>query len=147
MIRRLLPTAFALFSVCATTNAATDSWGQIVVKGIFRTSTFVEDTTVIPAVLGTYFGVVVKVRPTLRHTSGFNVVRITWRFPAAGLTNPKSGQTLHVLHGQCVCPPDRDCRLAFKFGQPWELVPGVWEIEFAAENRPSLKQSFTVVEP
>jgi hypothetical protein len=105
---------------------------------------FVEDTTIIPAVLGTGFGVAFQAT-----VPGRDIVAttVTWRFPAAGLSNPRTGQTSYVYSREIACVPLDVCRTGWTFGEPWELVPGVWEVEIAIGNRPAIKQAFTVVEP
>jgi hypothetical protein len=148
-MRRLLPIVFALVSGSATTNAAENSGAELVAKGIYSSTgnrTYITDTTIIPAVLGTHFGIAFQVRAAALHNV-FVPATITWRFPAAGISNPKSGQTSRVSSIKTACWTYKDCHAGWKFEQPWELVPGVWEVEIVVDNRTVLKQSFTVVEP
>jgi hypothetical protein len=45
------------------------------------------------------------------------------------------------------CVRESVCRTGWIFEHPWELVPGVWEVEILVDGRTVIKQSFTVVEP
>jgi hypothetical protein len=60
------------------------------------------DTATIPAALGTAFGVGFRVTvpniDTVRTT-------VTWRFPAAGLSNPRTGETTYVYSREVECTP------------------------------------------
>jgi hypothetical protein len=143
-MRRLLPVVSALICACGT-STATASGADLIAKGIYRTSTSIEDTPTIPAVLGTTFGIAFRVKASAGAI--FPHTRVTWRFPAAGLSNPRPKRTSQVDTYECNCVPERICRIAWKFDHPWELVPGVWEVEIAVDSRTVIKQSFTVVEP
>jgi hypothetical protein len=107
-------------------------------------TTFVEDTSIIPAALGTGFGVAFRVTVPGPDTVPATV---TWRFPPAGLNNPRTGQTVYVYTRDIECVRYTVCPTGWTFEEAWELVPGVWEVQIVVGNRPPLKQSFTVVEP
>jgi hypothetical protein len=165
MLRRSLPLVFILISACATTNVATTSGSDLVAKGIYRAPlagrvrdsssptgarnqpfsiTFVNDTSIIPAVLGTGFGVAFRVT-----VPGPNTVptTVTWRFPPAGLSNPRTGQTAYAYTRKIECVAYAVCTTGWTFNEAWELVLGVWELQIVVASRPPLKQSFTVVAP
>jgi hypothetical protein len=162
-MRRFLAIVPMLISACAGTNAAVTSGAHFVRTGIYSASssrlipdsssptgarrqpadvTWLADTTTIPAVLGAGFGVEFEVTVPSVHAVRTTV---TWRFPAAGLTNPETGQTFYVYSREIECAPQRVCQTGWTFGESWELVPGVWEVEIAIGNRPAIKQSFNVV--
>lgn len=102
----------------------------------------IEETTSIPAVLGTSFGIEFDlVRPV-----GATPMMITWRFPAAGLRNPQTGQTHYASTSELRCRMGSQCREAWTLDHSWELVPGVWEVEVVIGGAVALKQSFTLVE-
>jgi|KBSMisStandDraft_5_1062788.scaffolds.fasta_scaffold174575_2 hypothetical protein len=144
-MRRLLPTVSALICACGT-STATAIGADLVAKGIYRSSTSIQETATIPAVLGTSFGVAFRVNrtPGLRPPS----TTVTWRFPAAGLSNPNTKRTSHRVSYECNCViEEMVCKIRWRFDHPWELVPGVWEVEIAVDHRTAIKESFTVVEP
>ena len=143
-MRRLLPIVSALICACGT-STATAGGADLIAKGIYRTSTAIENTTVIPAVLGTHFGVAFRVKASV----GQNGPRTTviWRLPAAGLSAPGTKLTSHVDTHDVTCVRESVCRTGWIFEHPWELVPGVWEVEILVDGRTVIKQSFTVVEP
>jgi hypothetical protein len=162
--RRLLVAVLVAVSACAGTNTARTSGAHFVTKGIYTSSSpprrvpdslsptgargqrpdtiWLVDTATIPAALGTAFGVGFRVTvpniDTVRTT-------VTWRFPAAGLSNPRTGETTYVYSREVECTPYQVCRTGWTFEEAWELVPGIWEVEIAIGSRPPIRQSFTVV--
>lgn len=84
-------------------------------------------TTDIPARLGTIFGVGVKLEGPPK---GSEIpTRMLWKYPVQGITNPETGRTAHVGEMKQTCISGRLCHNGQSFLEPWELVPGTWEIE------------------
>lgn len=86
-----------------------------------------EATSDIPAQLGTLFGVGVKLEGP---RNGAKIpTRMVWKYPVQGITNPETGRTAHVGEMKQTCISGRLCHNGQSFEEPWELVPGTWEIE------------------
>ena len=104
-----------------------------------------EQTTRIPAKLGTAFGV--KFRPVGTAPNGVSTFRVLWRAPDPGIPDAVTGK------------PHRDdgCAYAyrtgvttfqgFRFERPAELIPGAWALEIWNEDRKLLAYGFTVYKP
>ncbi len=104
-----------------------------------------EQTTRIPARLGTMFGV--KFRPVGTPPDGVTNFRVLWRTPDPGIPDAVTGR------------PRRDdgCAYAyrmgvttfhgFRFERPAELVPGAWALEIWHGDRKLLAYGFQVYKP
>jgi len=146
-MRRLLPIVSTLICVCRT-STATAGGADLIAKGIYLSKTSIENTTIIPAVLGIRFGVTFRVNASAGASfPRSTVTTVIWRFPAAGLSDPGTKLTSHVDTHEVRCTRESRCSTAWTFDHPWELVPGVWELEILVDGRTVIKQSFTVVEP
>jgi hypothetical protein len=146
-MRRLLAIVTALICACGTGTAAAGG-ADLIAKGIYRSKTSIENTTIIPAVLGIRFGVTFLVNASAGASFPLSTVTtVIWRFPAAGLRDPGSKLTSHVDTHEVRCTRESRCSTVWTFDHPWELVPGVWEVEILVDKRSALKQSFTVVAP
>ena len=142
--RRLLSFVSVVIAALGTSAAAADG-AVLMAKGIIRNDTSIEDATIIPAILGTRFGIVFRMKAVAGKIAPN--VTVTWRFPAGGLDNPETGRTSHVDSHKINCGAKWICATLWKFDEPWELVPGVWEVEIVINKRTALRQSFTVVSP
>jgi hypothetical protein len=116
------------------------------VRGVFRTvrnPQLIEQTKRIPGLLGTHFGVNFRVAG---QPDGASVtIRFVTRFPAPGLRDPKTGKTILTSEN------DRQFRIGefayrgFTFDESWEIVPGVWALEFWFEGKLLAAQKFEIV--
>jgi len=103
-------------------------------------------TTKIPALPGTRFGI----RYVLHGTpiGGYAGIREIWRFPAPGLTNPKTGKTSHEQVDRAIAQvTDKEIFSGYALLYDWELVPGIWTFEVWTGERLLLKQLFDVNRP
>ena len=98
-----------------------------------------QSTTRIPAVLGTAFGMTIGFLDPPPQT-----FRIVWRFPAPGLKHPNKSEILRtaVVSWECANSP---CLLGYELTEPWETVPGTWELEVHRDGKLLHRQFFEVV--
>jgi len=105
-------------------------------------ATLISRTAVIPAKLGTAFGVDLMIRGAPPgHMAPFRVV---WRYPQPGLLNPNTGKTTLVddyIDNRIL---GAESKLYWILGAEWALVPGTWTFEIWYEDRMLASQSFTL---
>jgi hypothetical protein len=102
-----------------------------------------ERTTIIPAVLGTTFGVTVKL---IGSPAGERVnCWITWLHPK--LTNPETGQASDRSDFPSLWPIGEVTPTGFTFEHPWELVPGTWTVRVIWDWRVVAEKTFNVMPP
>jgi hypothetical protein len=102
-----------------------------------------ERTTIIPAVLGTTFGVTVKL---IGSPAGERVnCWITWLHPK--LTNPETGQASDRSDFPSRWPIGEVTPTGFTFEHPWELVPGTWTVRVIWDWRVVAEKTFNVMPP
>jgi hypothetical protein len=116
------------------------------IKGYFRivkNMQLVERTDRIPAAVGVSLGVNFDI---VGQPNGTPVtIRFITRFPPPGLRDPKTG-TVHQMSVN-----DRQFRIgdfsfrSYSFDEEWEIVPGVWSLEFWHEGKMIAAQKFEVV--
>jgi hypothetical protein len=116
------------------------------IKGYFRivkNMQLVERTERIPAAVGVSLGVNFDI---VGQPNGTPVtIRFITRFPPPGLRDPKTG-TVHQMSVN-----DRQFRIgdfsfrSYSFDEEWEIVPGVWSLEFWYEGKMIAAQKFEVV--
>jgi len=101
-------------------------------------------TNIIPACLGTGFGV--RFRIIGAPTGELADIVAVWRFPKPGLAVPGSAEPVladqyaerHHIGGQSY--------QSYEFDNRWELVPGTWSLEVWSKNRRLASHDFTVVQ-
>lgn len=126
------------------TERVEDAPGSI--KGFFRVvknMRLIERTSRIPAAVGVSLGVNFEI---IGEPAGAPVtIRFITRFPQPGLRDPKSGK-VHLTSVN-----DRQYRIgdasfrSYSFDEEWEIVPGVWSLEFWHGGRLIAAQKFEVV--
>lgn len=101
-----------------------------------------ESTTYIPARKGVRFGV----RYTIVGASkGSSVdLRLTTRFPVAGLRNPITGRHYFNSEHPAARMIGNTGYREYAFEHDWEVVPGKWTFEFWYRNRKVGEQSFCI---
>jgi Domain of unknown function (DUF3859) len=105
----------------------------------------VEVTTLIPARKDTVFGVEGMV---VGSPNGASVpVRVVWRYPEPGLTNPDTGITKYLDDYTERRTIGQSVTYYWNLGSEWTLVPGVWTLELYQGERLLLTQRFTLVRP
>ncbi len=115
------------------------------IKGFFRivkNMRLAERTDRIPAAVGTSLGINFQI---IGEPNGAPVtIRYTTRFPSPGLRDPKTGKVLLTSEN------DRQHRIgetsfrSYSFDEDWEIVPGVWSLEFWHEGKLIAAQKFDV---
>jgi hypothetical protein len=103
----------------------------------------VSNTTTVPALIGTKFGIRYRVVGSPDRASVKLTVIV--RFPGEGVRNPKTGER----KAQDVTSWTRNIGVVtysgYSFDESWELLPGTWMFEVLHEGRKLAEQSFTVV--
>ena len=79
------------------------------------------------AKIGAAFGVDMKFDSVAPNDSTW--FRYVWKFPAAGLVNPKTGIRHFGETGRASCTVGGTCLRGWLFSEEWELVPGTWTLE------------------
>ena len=164
MLTKLVVSAFALLASMQPLLAATVTAAEIVEYGLFdkvsigpRKEPAVltgqvdevpmvklkERTTIIPAALGTTFGITVKLigGPTGERVNCW----ITWLHPK--LTNPETGQASDRSDFPSLWPIGEVTPTGFTFEHPWELVPGTWTVRVIWDWRVVAEKTFNVMPP
>jgi uncharacterized protein DUF3859 len=107
--------------------------------------TLQKKTHVIPAQLGTRFGVSVVFRGS--PDRGRVAYRRMWRFPSKGLFDPTRGQVVTEWSQDAACLINVPCLVGYVLENNWEAVSGKWTIEVWANETLMLSQAFNVVPP
>jgi Domain of unknown function (DUF3859) len=107
--------------------------------------TLLSQTSRIPAVIGTRFGI----RFRFKETSGTQTVkyRMVWRFPAPGIANPLTGNVTRETALDTACGSNSPCFAGYPLREEFEVVPGVWTVEIWVDNSKALEHSFEVYRP
>lgn len=105
----------------------------------------IQATDQIPAKLGITFGIafVVDAPDNVREV---NLRRIT-RFPAPGLTNPKTGATHSFNESLRTYQVGQKLHSTYGFDEEWEIVPGIWQIELWDGQHKVAGKAFSVTRP
>jgi hypothetical protein len=98
-------------------------------------------TDTVPARLGVHFGF--RYRIVGEKGATFTLKKVTL-IPQPGIQNPNTGET--KLRGETSLASGVGGILysGYTFSYPWEIVPGVWTIEFWDGDRKLASQSFNV---
>jgi hypothetical protein len=99
-------------------------------------------TTEVTASLGERFGI----SYTFEAGSSDTAVRhrVIWSFPEGGLTNPITKKTANMNDWEKTCRVGKTCLAGWIFNEPWELVPGIWNVEIWVGDKRLIRQSFKV---
>lgn len=101
-----------------------------------------EETSRIVANRGSTFGVWLKVDSVAPNDSVR--YRYIWKFPPAGLVNPRTGARHFSEEGTRTCTVGDKCLRGWEFTEDWERVPGTWTIEIWQEDQFLESRSFEV---
>lgn len=141
----------ALLGTGPLQSRAADVWMHGIDYGIYRiegsgpgrTAKLLEKTDRIPLKRGTTFGVMVEI---LGPKDGRErTLRKITRFPAPGLTNPRTGKTRPYSETQVTVHLGDTLHGLFTFDHPWEMVPGTWSIEYWQGDEKIIDKQFNVV--
>src|SRR5262249_28810241 len=99
----------------------------------------------------------VSMRPGIRFGFRYSVigspngatvpVKVVTLFPERGLYNPDKGQPFYRDEYMPTLALGATAYTGYRFGQPWELVPGVWVFQIWYQDRMLAEQRFMVVWP
>jgi hypothetical protein len=136
-------------SFTGKSTSATAEAGQQSPTGTVGTETdwrFVSDSTDIEGKVGTQFGIEFRIDGA---PAGEAVtLHLALTFPAQGIRNPNTGETLHSAK---IAFPNMKigalCLLGYGFDNAWEIVPGVWTEQIWYRDRMLAERSFTVGKP
>jgi hypothetical protein len=102
-----------------------------------------QQTTTIPATLGTSFGITVK----LTGSPLGETVDCSIRWIRPKLTNPETGQSSERSEFPSRRPIGEVTPTGFTFEHPWELVPGTWTVQVIYDSKVLAEKRFNVVLP
>jgi hypothetical protein len=100
-----------------------------------------ERTTIIPAVLGTSFGITLK----LKGTPAGERVNCWTRWIHPKLTNPETKQSSEREEAPSRYPIGEVISTGYTFGHPWELVPGTWTVQVFWDWKLVAEKTFNVI--
>lgn len=99
----------------------------------------------IPAKSGTVIGAELTVVGTPRR--GKVPLKVIWRYPPPGLTNPETKETRTVDEYTDVQLVGDKFPVFWGLTQDWHLVPGTWTLEVFHGDRKLVTQQFQLVKP
>jgi hypothetical protein len=102
------------------------------------------ETTRVPARIGTAFGIGFVFRGDAGQTVPYRVV---WRYPRDGLTDPRSGKTVHESMREGTASVDRPRSEGHAFVYDWGLVPGEYIVKIWVGDKKLIEQAFDVFLP
>jgi len=102
-----------------------------------------ERTAIIPALLGTNFGITIKLigRPSGQQVNCW----IRWSHPK--VTNPETKESSERSEFPGRHPIGEAASTGFTFDHPWELVPGEWTVQIFWDWKLVAEKTFVVVLP
>jgi hypothetical protein len=100
-------------------------------------------TDVIPAILGTSFGVIFKV---VGEPEGAPV-KYTAKLIHPPITNERTNTTMTEETSERVATLGKPSNDGFTFENKWELVPGKWTFQYLVEGKVLAEKSFEVARP
>jgi hypothetical protein len=107
-------------------------------------NTYAEDTTLIPANLGTRFGFKFEVVGATDTPVPYEIV---WHFPEPGVPNLKTGVLMRESRKPVTdlsCTEKQGCMVGWGFDAPEEMVPGEWVAEVFIAGQLMHRQVFEV---
>lgn len=118
-----------------------DPNGQFPYVHVSRDCKVIDQTDVVPARVGTSFGMVFRAR------SSAPAVELSFEWKTPDLENPASGRTFSGWSHTSVVATNRELSEAFRFDQSWELVPGDWAIRILRQRELLHETVFRVQPP
>ena len=103
---------------------------------------FYESSRQVPARVGIQFGVRYHIAGAQNGQPA--TVRTRWLVPAPGMRNPVSGEVTRTDDANESVIIGTDRLAGYRFGKPWEIVPGKWTLELWADDRRLASVTFTV---
>ena len=100
-----------------------------------------EETTRIPAKVGTRFGI----HFLFDDCAGPEKYPVTVRVHHPPMTNPKTGRTTRVEEWEMTGYPIIARFTGYLFEEEWEAVPGRWRIDLVVDGKVVARQKFRVV--
>lgn len=131
----------------ATSSVSVPDAGSLAGKRglLLRRPHLENETTRIPAIQGTQFGVAYVIHG---FDEGERVnVRAVTHYPAPGMTNPETGRTAKNSDWSYLCRVGAECVVGFHFRDAWEMLPGTWVMEIWLGSERLLSQAFDVYRP
>jgi len=109
---------------------------------VLDTVVFYESSRQVPARLGVQFGV--RYRIVGAPDGQEATILVKWLVPEPGMRNPRTGVATRedVAAETVIIGTDR--LAGYRFGQPWEIVPGKWTLELWSGSRRLADVAFTV---
>ncbi len=99
-------------------------------------------TTTVPALVGMKFGIRFKV---VGSPAGARVaLKVVFRFPSQGLTNPAKGKTYSVYESFSNAVVGEVTYRGYGFDYDWEVETGPWTLEVWHEDRKLAEKTFMV---
>jgi hypothetical protein len=131
----------------ATSSVSVPDAGSVAGKrtAMLRSPRLERETTRIPAVPGTQFGVAYVING-MYEGERVNIRAVT-HYPAPGMTNPETGRTAKTSDWNYLCRVGAECLVGFHFRDDWEMVPGTWVMEIWLGSERLLSQAFDVYRP
>lgn len=114
-------------------------------RGIVKKQHLEQATTRILANLGVKFGINYLIKSL--SNEGALKFRVVWKYPSSGLFNPAANKTVYEDEFETKCETGIECIAGQHLIHNWELVPGIWIVEFWIDQRLYVSQSFEVVLP
>ena len=96
----------------------------------------------IEARVGVHFGVQYRVAGA-PDKAPINV-KVVWKIPAPGITNPNNKNTYREASNERPAKIGVTALTGYEFDNAWEVVPGVWTVEIWYGDRKLAEQSFAV---
>lgn len=147
MMRLATLTAVCLLAALAAVQAAFVDRVQILRAGLWLSGnggqlTFSRVTEVIPARVGTVFGV--EWRPLGRASDGATTLKIRWLYPAPGLQHPVTrARRTSDEFDYAVTPGARETTV-IELNSEAMLLPGKWTLEIGDATRVLARQEFSL---
>ncbi len=99
----------------------------------------------VPATVGTVIGAELTVVGSPRR--GKVPLKVVWRYPPPGLTNPQTKETRNTDEYSDVQLIGEKFPVFWGLTQDWHLVPGTWTLEVWHADRKLVTQQFQVTKP
>lgn len=112
---------------------------EITESGIFKNGALVRSTNGVPKELGVTFGYRFKISDPKAKSMKARIVTMT-----PGLLDPAQQRPQLEYATQASLTPGQSYDVFFTFSQPWEMVPGLWELRVETETGEVLTQTFEV---
>ncbi len=112
---------------------------------IIENTTLVEQTSRIPAKIGTRFGFKYIIEGK-NIPNRIDIVAV-WTFPPPGLQNPKTNRTDRENKFAATVNTNEELYMEYGFDHSWELIPGKWKFQVKHKGNVLATQTFEVYTP